>query len=149
VVAHTTEDDAHPEVRDAAEQHAKAHDCIVILYAADAASWLSEPLPNQWDSEGEADQFGDRLSPEDLDALGRSAIANQVREANRAGVRASAWLPKDKGVSALAEYASGQAAHILFVPESLDAIDELRPLLAPAASGREPGGPAVVLEVVL
>jgi hypothetical protein len=141
VVAHTTEDDRHPEVRHAAEVHAKDHDCVLIVYAADVASWLSEPMPNQWASDGEDKRFGDRLSPEDLDALGRSAIADQVREARRDGVRAAAWLPKDKGAAAMAEYAVGEAAHIIFVPESLDSIDEFRSSLAVA-------GGAVDLQVV-
>ena len=53
VVALVTEDDQHPEVRHAAEVHAQAHGCMLILFAADAASWWSEPMPNQWASEGE------------------------------------------------------------------------------------------------
>src|SRR5664280_2916568 len=148
VVAHTTEDDQHPEVRHAAEVHAQAHGCMLILFAADVASWWSEPMPNQWASEGEGDRFGDRLNPEDLEFLGRSAIAGQVRESRRAGVRASAWLPKDKGIEALAEYASVQGAHIVFVPESLDSIDELRPLLASAGSAGDTARPAIEIHVV-
>ena len=135
VVAYTTEADEFAEVRRAADDHAIAHGCVVVLYAADVASWWSEPMPNQWGSEGEGDRFGDRLSPSDLDALGRSAVAEQVRDSRRAGAKASAWLPKDKGVGALAGYASAQGAHIVFVPGSLDSIDELRALLAV-------GGPA-------
>lgn len=121
---------------------------MLILFAADVASSLSEPMPNQWASEGEADRFGDRLSPEDLEFLGRSAIAGQVREGRRAGLRASAWLPKDKGIEALAAYASVQGAHIVFVPESLDSIDELRLLLAAAGGARGTARPAIELEVV-
>ena len=147
VVAYTTEDDQYAEVRHAAEGHAKVDGCTLILYAADVGSILWDPMPNQLDSEGEADQFGDRLSPEDLDFLGRSAIAGQVREGLREGVMASAWLPKDKGIGALAEYASAQGAHIVFVPESLASIDELRALLA-AEGAPETGLPAVELQVV-
>jgi hypothetical protein len=121
---------------------------MLILFAADVASLWSEPMPNQWASEGEADRFGDRLSPEDLEFLGRSAIAGQVREGRRAGLRASAWLPKDKGIEALAEYASAQGAHIVFVPESLDSIDELRPLLAAAGGARNTARPSIELQVV-
>ena len=134
VVAHVTEDDQHPEVRQAAEVHAREHGCMLILFAADVASSWSEPMPNQWASEGEGDRFGDRLSPEDLEFLGRSAIAGQVREVVARGGRASAWLPKDKGIAALAAYASVQRAHVVFVPESLDSIHELRPLLATSAT---------------
>ena len=61
---------------------------------------------------------------------------------------ASAWLPKDKGIEALAEYASAQGAHIVFVPESLASIDELRPLLAAADGTREAARRVVELQVV-
>ncbi len=147
VIAYVAEDDQYAEVRHAAEVHAKVHGCTLILYAADVASILWDPMPNQWDSEGEAEQFGDRLSPEDLDFLGRSAIAGQVREGRRDGVIASAWLPKDKGIVAFAEYAAAQGAHVIFVPESLASIDELRALLA-TGSARETARPAVKLQVV-
>ncbi|MBF6606154.1 MAG: hypothetical protein IVW53_11285 [Chloroflexi bacterium] len=149
VVAFTTEDDHHAEVRHAAGVHAKAHGCSLILYAADVASLWSEPMPNQWASEGEAERFGDRLSPKDLELLGRSAIARQVRESRRVGAKASASLPKDKGIEALAAYAAAQGAHIVFVPESMAAIDELRPLLAGAGGGKEAPRVAVELQVVV
>jgi hypothetical protein len=148
VIALTTEDDQRPEVRQAAQAHARAHGCDAILYATDVASSWSEPMPNQWASEGEADRFGDRLSSEDLDALGRSAISGQVRKARRAGARGAGWLPKDKGVEALAEYAASEGAHIVYVPESLDAIDALRALLANAGQGHGATTSDVELRVV-
>jgi hypothetical protein len=148
VIAYSTEDDLHAEVRHAAEVHARTHRCMLILFAADVASLWSEPMPNQWASEGEAEQFGDRLSSNDLELVGRSAIAQQVRKTRRAGVRASAWLPKDKGIKALAEYAFAQGAHIVFAPESLDFIGELRLLLTAAEGAGETGRPRVELQVV-
>lgn len=152
VVAYTTEDDQHPEVRLAAETHAREHGCVVILYAADAASAFSEPMPNQWASEGEGDQFSDRLSPDDLEVLGRAAIAEQVRSAGRRGVKTAAWLPKDKGVLALAEYAGAESAHILFVSEVIDALDELRAAVGGGDGARDGAGEAgrdsVQIEVV-
>lgn len=90
VIALATEEDERPEVRRAAQAHARAHGCVVILYAMDVASAWSEPMPNQWASDGEAERFGDRLSPEDLDALGRSAMGGQVRTGRRAGARGAA-----------------------------------------------------------
>src|SRR5665811_1683724 len=127
VVTLITGDDQYPEVRRAAEAHAHEHGCMLILFATDVASWWSEPMPNQWASEGEGDRFGDRLGPEDLEILGQSAIAGQVREGPGAGIRVSAWLPKDHGAEALAAYAIAQDAHLVFVSESLDSIDALRP----------------------
>jgi hypothetical protein len=137
VVAFTTEDDTHAEVRHAAGVHAKAHECLLILYAADVASLWSEAMPNQWAAEGDPGRFGDRLNAADLDVLGRSAIAGQVRDVQLSGSKAAAWLPKDKGIEALAEYALAEGVHLVFVPETLDSIDQLRALL-----------PAVALEVV-
>jgi hypothetical protein len=46
-----------------------------------------------------------------------------------AGVRTAAWLPKDRGMAALADYASEQDAHIVFLPGRLPASDELTGLL--------------------
>src|SRR5664280_1892040 len=76
----------------------------------------------------------DRPSP------GRSARSSR-------GGRASAWLPKDKGIAALAEYGLVQRAHIVFVPESLDSMDELRPLLA-SSGDADTTRPAIEIHVV-
>jgi hypothetical protein len=130
VIGYTTEGDQYAAVRLAAVQHARDHGCTVILYAADAASAFEEPMPNQWASEGEDKQFGDRLTIADLEFLGRKPIADQVREAQVGGAEASGWLPKDHGPKALAEYAREQLAHAVFVPDSLETIDELSALLA-------------------
>jgi hypothetical protein len=150
VIAYTTEDDAHPAVRLAAVQHARDHGCAVIAYAADAASVLAEPLPNQWASEGEDRRFGDRLTIEDLEFLGHAPIATQVREAQAGGVRSAfGWLPKDHGPGALAEYARAQGAHRVFVPGELEAVDELSGLLAGAPDAGDSAGAArVVVETV-
>jgi hypothetical protein len=137
VIAYTTEDDRYAAVRLAAVQHARDHQCIVILYAADAASAFEEPLPNQWASEGEDKRFGDRLSTKDLEFLGRQHIADQVREAQAGGVEAFGWLPKDHGPQALADYARQQGAHRVFVADELEAIDEISGLLAGEADAVE------------
>jgi hypothetical protein len=64
------------------------------------------------------------------------------------GARTSGWLPKDKGVEALVEYALAQDAHIVFVSESLASIDELRRLLAASGGVGEQTGLAVEVQVV-
>lgn len=149
VIAYTTEDDQHPAVRLAAVKHAREHPCALILYAADAASAWSEPLPNQWGSEGEAELVGDRLSPADLEFVGRSAIATQVREAQAGGLQAFGWLPKDHGPRALAEYAIAQGAHRVFVPRELESIDELSSLLAGAPNAiQELAQPGIQVQLV-
>jgi hypothetical protein len=125
VIAYTTADDQYAKVRLDAILHARDHGCGVILYSADAASTLSEPMPNQWGSEGEGSGLSDRLSPQDLEFLGRGELAIQVREAEAGGVTAFGWLPKDRGPKALIEYAIAQGAHRVFVPIDLESIDAL------------------------
>jgi hypothetical protein len=57
-------------------------------------------------------------------------------------------LPKDHGVEALAAYAVAQDAHLVLVSESLDSIDELRPLLAATEGVDGVPRPAIELHVV-
>ena len=148
VIAYTTDDDAHAEVRQAAAEHAREHGCVVILYDAEAAALLAEPMPNQWASEGEADRFGDRLTADDLEFLGRAGLARQVRQ-TQAGIRVAGWLPKDHGPGALADYARSQGAHAIFVPEQLESIDELSSRIAGKGTpGAELAAPGVELRVV-
>jgi hypothetical protein len=125
VIAYTTGHDEYARVRLAATQYARDHDAQVILYAADAASAIAEPMPNQWASEGEGEDLGERLTVDDLEYLGQPQIATQVREALAGGVEAFGWLPKDHGPDALIAYAEDQRAERLFVPAQLESIDEL------------------------
>ena len=148
IVASVTGDDAHVDVRRAAEAHALEHGCAIILYVVDAASVWSDPMPNQWGSEGEGDRFGSRLSPNDLEALGRADVRDQVIEGRETHVQVFAWLPKDIGSGALAQYAREQGAHLVIVADDLDGIDELRSLLAGDRAGGDPGGPRIDLRVV-
>jgi hypothetical protein len=148
VIAYVTEDDAHAEVRQAAAAHAREHGCVVILYDAEAPSTWSEPMPNQWGSEGEADRFGNRLTADDLEFLGRGGLARQVRQ-TEAGIRVGAWLPKAHGPGALADYAIEQGAHTVFVPADLQVTDELSSKLAgEPSSTTELRKPGIKLEIV-
>jgi len=148
VVAYVTGDDAHADVRRAAEEHARAHGCSLILFVADAASMWSEPMPNQWGSQGEGDRFGSRLGPKDLEALGRSDVEAQVIESRGSGVPTFAWLPKDHGPGALVGYAREQQAHLIFVPDELEGIDELSSLLGGATAGEELASPGIEVRAV-
>lgn len=137
VVAYTTRDDDHAGVRLAAVHHAREHGCAVILYAADAASMVAEPVPNQWSSEGEGRDLGDRLTSADLEFLGQAEVAGQVQEAQAAGIEAFGWLPKDHGPDALIAYAADQGAHRMFVPAELEGMDELSATLDGEATAAE------------
>jgi hypothetical protein len=100
----------------------------LILYDWEASSLLAEPLPTWWSSGGVDHDVADQLDPEQLDAAGRHAIAEQVRDARSSGVDAFGWLPSDHGPASLAEYASAHDASMIVVPRDLaelGAIDAL------------------------
>jgi hypothetical protein len=148
VVAYTTGDDRHRDVRLAAANHALASESALILFVADAASMWSEPMPNQWASDRESDQFGSRLGPDDLERLGRSDVAAQVIDGRASGISTFAWLPKDHGAGALAAYAREQGAHIVFVPDKLEWMDELSSVLAGSTKDQDAAVPGIELRTV-
>jgi len=121
VIAVTGEDDRFGPVRSAAVDRARSEHATLILYDLDASqSALESPLPTEWSADGTEDEVGDRLGPEELDAAGRAAIAEQVREARANGVDAWGWLPSDAQREALLAYASRQPGAHLMVPEGDD-----------------------------
>ena len=46
-----------------------------------------------------------------------------------AGISASAWLPSERGPTALADYANGQGASVVVVPRELEELSGLEALL--------------------
>jgi len=79
IVAVTSGDESHGAVRKRAADIARRDGSSVILWALDASvSPLESPLPTDWSGDGEEEQFGDRLGPNDLIAAGREPLAKQV-----------------------------------------------------------------------
>ena len=116
IIAVTTEDDSHRSVIDRAAGLASESKATLILYDLDADMGpLESPLPTAWSGDGEEDQFGDRLAPNDLEAAGRSALADQVRVVRAAGVEAFGWLPEKGDAESLVQYATNQAADLVLV----------------------------------
>ena len=116
IIAVTTEDDSHRSVIDRAAGLASESKATLILYDLDADMGpLESPLPTAWSGDGEEDQFGDRLAPNDLEAAGRSALADQVRVVRAAGVEAFGWLPEKADADSLVQYATDQAADLVLV----------------------------------
>ena len=116
IIAVTTEDDRHAMVIDRAAGLAIETNATVILYDLDADMGpLESPLPTAWSGDGEEEQFGDRLDPNDLEAAGRSALADQVRVIRAAGIEAFGWLPPKADADALVEYATRQGAELVLV----------------------------------
>ena len=119
IVAVTGDDDRYGAVRSKASAMA-AGGGTVILYDIDAANPFASPIPTEWDAEGEQELLGERLGPDDLEALGRAPLASQVRSLRSVGVDAWAWLPEKPGADELARYAAEQSADLILVPKDFE-----------------------------
>ena len=145
IVAVTSEDETHAAVRKRAAMLARDAGSTVILWAADASlSALESPLPTDWSGDGEEEQFGDRLGPNDLEAAGHEALARQVGELRADGVDAWAWLPDTADAEHLSTYAAEQGATLVLVSTDDGAlIGDLRD-----AEDRRHGQPGAPIEPV-
>ncbi|HEV8489510.1 MAG TPA: hypothetical protein VGQ58_06950 [Candidatus Limnocylindrales bacterium] len=117
IVAVVAEDGRFDHVRRRAIERARESGATLVLFDLDAGqSLLESPRPTNWSAQGEEEQFGNRLTIGDLEALGRGPIADQVRDARALGVDAFGWLPEKADRDALREYAAGQGARLVVVP---------------------------------
>ena len=119
LVAYVGEEDGSDPVTRAAVDAARGG-ARLILYDRDAASFLSDPLPNQWASQGEGELYGDPLSDAELVKLGREELARKVAAARAEGVDAWGALPRKHGMDELVDYARDHAADLLLLPADLD-----------------------------
>lgn len=129
IVAYTGEGDRYAAVRRRAVDMARETGATVVFYDADAASPLASPLPTNWSAEGTDMEVPARLEPDDLDAAGRGALADEVRNARAEGVEAYGWLPSGSDARDLAVYAEEIGAERILVPADLDdpdLVDRLR-----------------------
>lgn len=128
IIAVTSDDQRHRPVIDRAASLASETGATVILFDLDAdLGPLMSPLPTEWSGDGTEEQFGNRLSPGDLEAAGQSGLAAQVRAVRAAGIRAFGWLPPKADGAALAEYAADQGAdQVIVSSEDGDLVDALR-----------------------
>lgn len=118
IIAVTGEDDRYEPVRRAGLDRALADHATLILYDLDAGrDPLESPLPTEWSAEGSEEAVADRLGPDELEAAGRSAIAEQVRQARAAGVDAWGWLPERDDRATLSAYAGQQVEPLLLLPD--------------------------------
>lgn len=128
IIAVTSKETRHVPVLNRAAALGKEAGATVILFDLDAdLGPFESPLPTDWSGEGEQQQFGSRLDPNDLDAAGQAALADRVRTVRSAGVDAFGWLPPKADASALVDYAAEQAADLVLVStEDTDLINGLR-----------------------
>jgi hypothetical protein len=130
VVVVTGDDDRFRAARVEAVRLAAGAGHRLILYDWDAATVLGDPLPSQWSGEGTEEAVPSELDEGDLEAAGRAPIARQVRDARRAGVDATAWLPSERGPEALIRWAREHGATTIVVPDDLDEPGKLERLAA-------------------
>lgn len=117
IVAVTGEDDRYARIRRTAADRALDEHATLILYDLDAGrDPLESPLPTEWSAE-RTDEVSDRLGPEELEAAGRHAIADQVRQARERGIDAWGWLPEDDDRGTLVSYAEQQVDPLILVPD--------------------------------
>jgi nucleotide-binding universal stress UspA family protein len=128
IIAVTSKETRHVAVLNRAAALGKEAGATVILFDLDAdLGPFESPLPTDWSGEGEQQQFGSRLDPNDLDAAGQAALADRVRMVRSAGVDAFGWLPPKADASSLVEYAAEQAADLVLVStEDAELIQGLR-----------------------
>lgn len=128
IVAVTGHEKPRQRLLERAESLGRDTQATVILFDRDAdLGPLMSPLPTAWSAEGEEEEFGNRLSPVDLETAGQAALADQVRALRAAGIDAFGWLPPKADAELLAEYASSQgAATILVSAEDEDFVDGLK-----------------------
>ena len=118
IVAVVGEDGRFDHVRRRAVERARETGATLLLFDYDAGtSLLESPRPTNWSAQGEEQQFGDRLTTNDLETLGRAPIADQVRDARASGVDAFGWLPENADADALRAYAVAQGAGLVIVPD--------------------------------
>lgn len=127
-VVAVTREDGERTVRRAAIARALQDHATLILYDLDAGrDPLESPLPTEWSAEGTDEAVTDRLGPEELEAAGRHAIAEQVRAARSAGVDAWGWLPSNDDGATLAAYVETLPDPLVVVPSDepdlADAVD--------------------------
>jgi hypothetical protein len=133
IVALTGHEKPRQTLLERAEALGRDTGATVILFDRDAdLGPLMSPLPTDWSADGEEEQFGNRLKPEDLEAAGQAGLAEQVMRLRAAGVQAFGWLPPKADAKSLAEYASEQGAdRVLVSAEDQDFVDGLRSLSEP------------------
>ena len=128
IIAVTSDEPRHRVVLDRAAAVASETGATVILFDLDAdLGPFESALPTNWSAEGEAEEFGSRLSPPDLEAAGQAALADRVRALRAAGVKAFAWLPPKADADELARYAQEQRADVVVLSvEDADLVDHLQ-----------------------
>lgn len=130
IIAVTSEDDRHATVVDRAAGLAIQTNATVILYDLDAdIGALVRPFLTARSGGADAESFGERLDPNDLEAAGRRALADQVRVMRAAGIDAFGCLPPTPDADSLVQYSAAQGADLVVLStDDAGLIDALKPV---------------------
>jgi hypothetical protein len=119
VIAVVGDDKRFEPVRQRGVELAAERGTTLILFDVDAGkSLLESPKPTNWSADGEKEQFSGRMTVNDLEALGRGPLADQVRASTEAGVESYGWLPDNADAASLRDYADRQNAAVVLIPEA-------------------------------
>jgi hypothetical protein len=118
ILAVLGEDARYDDIRRTAQRRALDEHATLIFYDLDAGrDPLESPLPTGWSAEGTEEAVADRLGPEELEAAGRHAIADDVRAARSDGIDAWGWLPERDDKATLRAYAGDLVDPLILVPD--------------------------------
>jgi polyisoprenoid-binding protein YceI len=117
----TGRDERYKAVRRAAIDLASATGADLLYFDRSAASLMSDPYPSGRYTADVDGTHGERpLVATELEALGRSYLADQMTDAQRQGVQALAWLPRKRGVAGLADAVDRTGAHLVLLASSVE-----------------------------
>lgn len=106
--------------REAALRLALEADVAVILYDRTSESWFVDPYPSgNWTAQVDGPDGSRLLGAVEVASMGRGYLADQLREARRLGVEATAWLPKGTGAKQVAECARRFGAGAIVVSDQV------------------------------
>ena len=113
--------DDHLPVREAGLRAAESDGARVVLFDRTSESTLTDPYPvGAWSPEDDAVSPTSKLDPETLEGLGRTYLAEQLREARGRGLDAYAFLGEGTGAQSVQEAVERFSPTLVFLPESMD-----------------------------
>jgi hypothetical protein len=130
IVACTDASGGYSAVNDVAIAQARETGARVIFYDVSQDGRMTDPRPNFWAGEGEAELYDRPLEPVAIERLGFHELALQVQRARDEGVDAFGWLPNDPGGQGLAAYAQREHADLVLLAAGTEStakyVDDLR-----------------------